>query len=191
MPRTYDMNKRNLQAKQTLKDILDSTESLLAEKALSDISLKEIASKAGTTVQTVLRHTGSRDGCLQAVAKRVAERVELQRGDIEPGNIEKAIRDLVDHYDKEGELVLNLLTQERSGDQKVGEFIQQGRDYHRRWVEQSFLPENQACDRTVVDALVVVTDIYAWKLLRLDLKRSKTETREVMILTIRKILEAS
>lgn len=189
MPRTYDMTKRSRQAAETRSGILDATENLLMEKPLSQIQLQEIAEKAGTTVQTVIRHMGSRDGCLKEVAKKVEKRVHLQRRMRDPKELDKALQDLIDHYELEGRLVLNLLKQEQMGDPDAAEFTKQGRVFHRHWVEKCFGLESDESNGVVVDALVAATDIYTWKLLRLDLGRSQTETYRVMMLTVNQIIQ--
>ncbi|NBC02194.1 MAG: hypothetical protein GVY20_00665, partial [Bacteroidetes bacterium] len=178
MARQYDMSKRSQQAHQTTEKIISATEELLKELPLSEINLNAIASKSDITVQTVLRHMESRDGCIKAVARRVAERIEQQRGMGNPDRVEQAIRNLVDHYETEGDLVLNLLAQE-SEDPTVAEFTNQGREYHRRWVRDSLLPVSSMPSRDLIDAIVAATDIYTWKLIRLDMGRSKTETEKV------------
>lgn len=189
MARQYDMSKRSQQAHQTTKKIISATEELLKELPLSEINLNSIASKSEITVQTVLRHMESRDGCIKAVARRVADRIEQQRMMGNPDRVEEAIRNLVDHYEAEGDLVLNLLAQENE-DPTVAEFTNQGREYHRRWVRHSLLPSSSQPGRELMDAMVAATDIYTWKLIRLDIGRSKVETANVIQLTVQQLLEA-
>lgn len=191
MPRTYDMSKRSQKAAQTTRNIIAVTERLLTEKSLEEINLKIIAQETDVTVQTVLRHMESRDGCLQAVAERVSSRVEKQRGSTEPGNIPNIIDTLIEHYEKEGRLVLNLLAQEYRGDTFASNFTNEGRAYHRKWVERSFSPHLSGKSSDVIDGLVAVTDVYTWKLVRLDLGRSRDKTKKVILNMVKKILEVS
>jgi len=191
MSRRYDNSRRAQQAAQTREDILAATERLLASRRLEDITLRVIAEEAGTTVQTVLRHMESRDGCFSAVAREVAARVREQRGNAAYDSIEAAIADLTDHYEAEGRLILNLLAQERDGNAFVAEMMRKGRAFHRRWVRRCFARGISRGDTAEIDALVVATDIYAWKLLRLDLGRSARATRRVMSDMVTRILEAA
>jgi len=191
MTRRYDNSRRAQQAAQTQEDILAATERLLARSLLDDITLEAIAREAGTTVQTVLRHMESRDGCFSAVAREVAARVREQRGNAAYDSIEAAIADLTDHYEAEGRLILNLLAQERDGNAFVAEMMRKGRAFHRRWVRRCFARDISRGDTAEIDALVVATDIYAWKLLRLDLGRSARATRRVMSDMVTRILEAA
>lgn len=189
MTRSYDMTKRSRQEAQTTANIVAATEQLLTGQSLDTINLKTIAYRAGTTVQTVLRHMGSRDGCLEAVARKVSGRVEQQRGNSGPGDIDNAINDLTKHYETDGKLILNLLKQEHSGDSFISVSIQKGRSYHRDWVERCFAPYLSDRDKETVDALVAATDIYIWKLLRLDLGRSRNAVQKIITKIVKRILE--
>lgn len=133
----------------------------------------------------------SRDGCLHAVVDRVSSRIEKQRGSIEPGNIPVIIETLIDHYEKEGKLVLNLLAEEQKGDSFASNFTNEGRAYHRNWVKRCFGPLISGKSSEITDEMVAATDIYTWKLLRLDLGRSRDKTRKIILNMVQKILEVS
>lgn len=178
--RPYDMTLRARRAAETTDRIVDAAEALLTEGPASAATLKAIAARAGVTVQTVLRHLGSRDGCLDAVGHRVAARVDEQRGRSAPGDVAGAIADLVSHYEADGRLILNLLAQEADGDPLVVRATEEGRRYHRRWVLRCFGPRLPDHVEARVDALVAATDLYVWKLLRLDLGRSREATEAVL-----------
>lgn len=201
--RTYDMTKRSRRAARTAEQIAAATEALLADTPVADVTLQSIADGAGVTVQTVLRHMGSREGCFEAAGARVAARVEAQRGRTEPGDIDGAIADLIQHYEAEGLLVLNLLAQESGENDLARQASETGRAYHRSWVKRCFAPQlaqlaSRSSDESerahehheAVDALVAATDLYVWKLLRLDLGRSVQATQAVVTRMVRAQLEA-
>lgn len=190
MARSYDMSRRSKKAEQTSRNIIAAAEWLLTEKSLEKVSLSNIAQEAGVTVQTVLRHMESREGCLHAVANRVLSRTENQRGAIASGTIPVIIESLIEHYEKEGKLVLNLLAQEHTGDSFASDFTNKGRAYHRKWVKRCFgahLSEKKAEN---IDQIVAVTDVYTWKLLRLDMGRSRDKTKKTILNMVNKTLEA-
>ncbi|MDZ7765786.1 MAG: TetR/AcrR family transcriptional regulator [Melioribacteraceae bacterium] len=191
MARKYNMTERSKLAAQTTGSIISATERLLTNRSLNDINLKAIAKEAGTTVQTVLRHMNSREGCIEAVAKVVTERVAKQRESSEYDTIEKKISGLIRHYESEGKLVLNLLAQEQKGDSFASDLTRQGRTFHRNWVEQSYKKYLPVKEKDTIDALVAVTDIYTWKLLRLDLGRSRNATKRIITNSVKKLLEAA
>jgi len=189
MPRTYDMSLRARRAAETAERVAEVAEDLLATGAVSDATLQAIADRAGVSVQTVVRHFGSRDGILEAVWRRVEERVVAGRGAIPAGDIEAALNALLDHYESEGRLVLNLLSQEAT-DPEALEVVRFGRDYHRAWVERCFGPLLPSQTTEVVDALVAATDLYVWKLLRLDMERSPAATHAVISLLVHAALQS-
>jgi AcrR family transcriptional regulator len=191
MTRSYDMTTRSRKEAETTTRILAATEHLLTEQSLEHVNLGNIAKRAGTTVQTVLRHMGSRDGCLEAVAREVSGRIARQRGMTSPGNIDDAIADLTEHYENDGRLILNLLTQEHSGDSFASAAIRKGRSFHRSWVQRCFAPYLHDRDAVTVDALLSATDLYVWKLLRLDLRRSRKSVRTIITTMVKRILEIS
>jgi AcrR family transcriptional regulator len=178
MPRTYDNSRRSRLAAETTERIAEMTEILLAGRPIGEVTLQAIADGAGVSVQTVLRHYGSREGCIEAAGKRMLARIDGQRGRTSPGEIDSALVTLLDHYEAEGRLILHLLAQEEM-DVTARSAVQQGRTYHRAWVERVFGPCLPSPDREVIDALVAATDLYIWKLLRLDLGRSRDETLSV------------
>ena len=90
------------------------------------------------------------------------------------------MRAIFDHYERRGPSVLSLLAQETL----TGEpDLSGGRREHRRWVAEVFGPQlaGYAPDRReeLIDELVVTTDVYTWKLLRVDgrLNRPTAERR--------------
>ncbi|TNE86068.1 MAG: TetR/AcrR family transcriptional regulator [Deltaproteobacteria bacterium] len=193
MTRTYDNRRRAERAALTAERIVDSTEALLGSEKEEAVTLKAIAERSGVTVQTVLRHMGSREGCIEAVVARVRDRVEAERGTSEPGDVDAALAGLLTHYESSGVFVLNLLAQESGSSELAREAVVQGRAYHRAWVERCFGPHldprGERWDADV-DALVAATDLYVWKLLRLDLGRSPEAARAVITRLVRAVLEA-
>jgi hypothetical protein len=140
-------------------------------------------------VQTVLRHMGSRERCVEAVADRVRARVAGQREQTAPGDVDAALRDLLAHYEAEGRLILRLLAQE-GYDDVARAAVDEGRAYHRAWVLRCFGPLLPPGDEQAVDALIGVTDLYLWKLFRLDLGRSTDATLHLLTRLVRAILES-
>jgi hypothetical protein len=85
-------------------------------------------------------------------------------------------------------LILNLLSQEHTNE-LAARAAREGRDYHRAWVLRCFGPMLEPADTTAVDALVAATDLYVWKLLRLDLGRSAEETTAAILRMVRSIAD--
>jgi AcrR family transcriptional regulator len=191
--RSYDMTVRGRQAALTTDRIVSATEALLRRLPVGEVTLEAVARDAGVSVQTVLRHLGSRQGCLDAAGARVMARVEAQRGSAgrghgDAGSVEDALAELVAHYEAEGRLVLHLLAQE-TVEPFARSAVETGRAYHRAWVLRGFGTRVDPGDADTVDALVAATDLYLWKLLRLDLGRSPGAVVRVMKRLVHGILE--
>lgn len=161
-PRSYRMTTRAAGAAETRDRILDAAIELAVETRRLDFSLSQVAARADRTVQTILRRFGSREGLIQQAVERASERVAAERRPAEPGDIAGALTLLVEHYEKWGGLMLRLLAQESDAD--AGLITANGRLLHRDWVTEVFAPESEQ----LTDLLVIATDLYTWKLLRLD-----------------------
>lgn len=176
--RTYTMTARSRSVEQTRTRILDATVALHFERLAADIALDDIAGRAGVSVQTVLRHFGSRADLVEAAFDHTTDEVVQERR-TPVGDVEAAVRVIVDHYESRGDGVLVLLAQELTED-LARRVTERGRAMHRAWVEEVFAPFLDRPDNDeVVDLLVVATDVYAWKLLRRDrgLSRDGSQAR--------------
>jgi AcrR family transcriptional regulator len=164
----------------TRQCLCDAALALYQEKPLDAITLKEIAERAGVTVQTILRHFQSKEGLFAVVATSLEEKVTQQREVAPVGDITGALNNLIDHYESVGLISLRSLTLEGRFLQ-IDETLKIGREYHRRWVERVFAPfivRSEESERgRLIAQLVTLCDVYTWKLLRFDavLTREQTE----------------
>jgi AcrR family transcriptional regulator len=174
----------------TRQRVLEAAVALHLRRLSADISLADVAAEAGVSVQTVLRHFGSREGLIEAALQWATDDVEQERR-VEPGDVAGAARAVVDHYELRGDGVLLLLAQEGS-EAFAARITTHGRGVHRRWVTSTFgplLPPGRQREE-VVDLLVVATDVYTWKLLRRDRHLSVARTRERVEALVRAVLAA-
>ena len=178
-PRSYTMTARARSVEQTRERILAATLHLHGQRFSSDIGLDHIADRAGVSVQTVLRHFGSRARLLEASIAWEQQAVAEER-QTPVGDVGAALRVLVDHYEARGDSVLMMLAQERT-EELARRVTDAGRQLHRQWVGDVFAPHlsSHPDPELLADLLVVATDVYAWKLLRRDrgLSRQRTEAR--------------
>jgi hypothetical protein len=63
-----------------------------------------------------------------------------------------------------------------------------GRAMHRSWVRDAFAPTTD--DEAVLDLLVVATDVYTWKLLRLDRGHTRAVTEQRILDLVQAVLAA-
>jgi AcrR family transcriptional regulator len=163
--------------------ILDAAEAAFYEQPGEEITLAAVAERAGVTVQTVLRRFGNRRALFGAALTRAATRVSRQRGSAPVGDVEGAVRVLVDHYEELGDRVLRMLGEEERN-RALHALTDVGRAYHREWCRHVFAPtlselEGVELERRTAQ-LVAVTDVYAWKLLRRDQGLSRKQTELAM-----------
>jgi AcrR family transcriptional regulator len=184
--RPYTMTTRARAVEETRLRIIAAGVSLHGERPVTEIGLDDIAGRAGVSVQTVLRHFGSRAGLDEASFEHAQRDVTEERR-TPVGDVAAAVHVIVDHYERRGDQALLMLAQE--GHQELmARITEQGKALHRAWVEEVFAPYlAEAVDaEELTDLLVVATDVYAWKLLRRDrrLTRARTEER------IRRLVDA-
>lgn len=185
--RPYRMGARAEAAEETRLRILDAVIGLHMERYYDQISLDDVAERAGVTVQTVLRRFDSKDQLIDVASEVARERVMSQRSEAPVGDIAGVVENLVDHYEEWGDGVLRLLAQE----DRVPAFrkaTDAGRTLHYEWVERTFAPllaerAGEARERLLAE-LVAVCDVYFWKILSRDLGLSREQTVLAMRETI-------
>jgi AcrR family transcriptional regulator len=181
--RIYRMRARADAAEQTGRAILGAASALWREQALDEVTLQEIAERAGVTVQTVIRRFGSKEGVFDAAIAADATGIEAERDVASEGDVDGALDVLLGHYERDGDAVLRTLALE--GRLAAADaIVARGRKAHRQWCARVFAPylpaRGAAGYAARLDAFVAATDIYLWKLLRRDLGRSVGRTRQVI-----------
>jgi AcrR family transcriptional regulator len=171
-------------AEATLKRVLEVAVRLFTDHPYDDVSLELVATEAGVSKRTVLRRFGSKEtlfgeAMTMARGEMIAHRQAAPVGDV-PG----AVANVVGQYERWGANRLRLLEQE-DRIPLIAEWVQGGREWHWGWVEQVFSPQlsglRGAERRRRIAALVVLTDVYTWRLLRLDLKLSRADTERTLV----------
>lgn len=185
--RPYTMRARAASTEATRGRILDVAVTLLATRFRSEIRLDDVAAGAQVSVQTVLNVYGSRAALLDLALERWLAELRKQRLRAEPGDTAGGLAALLNHYEKFGDLVIRNLAE-----QADPELIETGRTGHRQWVTRQFAPQlvdvSPARRRSLVDALVCACDVYTWKLLRRDMRRSRPDVEATMRTMVRALL---
>lgn len=181
--RQYNQKARAEAAEQTERNILAAVVDLWRKRHIDDITLQMIAERASVTVQTVIRRFGSKDGVIEAAIERDASGIVAQREIAGPGEVDRALDDLLAHYERDGDAVLRTLSVEDRFP-IARKITTAGRHVHRAACARVFGPHLPHPDDPIytarLDAYVAATDIFVWKLLRRDLARSADETGRVM-----------
>ncbi len=171
-------------AAETGRRILGAVHALLAEEPFDRITMGAVAERAGVTVQTVIRRFESKEGLLAAAVEAGRSEILAQRGGAPPGDRAAAVENLFAHYERWGRVMLRLLEHEhRLPD--VATLVGEGRAEHAAWVGRVFAVElaraaGPARSRLRTQ-LAAVSDVYVWKLLRLDLGVSRAEARSLVL----------
>jgi AcrR family transcriptional regulator len=172
--------------------ILNAAVEVFWELPTDQISLDEVARRAGVTVQTVIRRFGGRDGLLAAAVERESERIRSQRLQAPVGDVAGAVHVLVDHYEALGDRVLKMLAEE---DRIPGlrNIADRGRAVHAEWcgrVFTSVLRRVQHADRARrLAQFVTVCDVYTWKLLRRQAGLSRLQTELALLELLKPLSE--
>ena len=190
--RTYQMRARADSSDATRQRILDATVEGLQVRRPSEIRLADVAGAAGVTVQTVLRVFGTKSHLVATASTRFRDRILAQRETASAGDIAGTISALFDHYEELGDFVIRNLADEDAQPDLRG-WLEMGRRAHRESIERQFDPQlAHRKDREVVlDALVIACDVYTWKLLRRDGRKSRADAEGSVQFMVSRLLEVA
>jgi AcrR family transcriptional regulator len=188
--RPYRMRARADAASATASRVHDVALELFTEQPYDEVSLEEIAKRAHVTKRTVLRRFGSKEELFLRAMERGGSG-EMRRRDAVPvGDVAAAVANVVESYERWGPNRLRLLSQE-DRIPVVAKDVKEGRRYHWSWVKRTFAPLihglGGAARKRRVAALVALTDVYTWKLLRRDLGLSRGDTERTIVELISKL----
>lgn len=182
MAKRYSMELRAAAAEATHERILVAAQEAFLERWYDEVTLAEVARRAGVSGQTIINHFGGKDQLFAAAHARLGEELVDRRYRAEPGDVAQAIDALLEDYEVTGDSVVRLLALEEKVP-ALGKMIAGGRKGHREWVETMFqAPE-------LVPELIVATDVYSWKLLRRDQGLSREDTAAAIRHMVQAILD--
>jgi AcrR family transcriptional regulator len=189
--RGYDMTGRAVKAAATKQRICDCAVELYCSRAVEDFTLDEVAVRANTTVQTILRDFGSKDELVYAALDQMA------RGGVflkptPPGDAEAAVTAFFEIYESIGDMVIRRLSEEMRRP-ALKPLLDEGRKHHRLGVEAAFAPQlaliSSAGRARLLAALTVLTDVYVWKLLRRDMGFARTASEAIVLQMINGVIQ--
>jgi AcrR family transcriptional regulator len=180
--RSYVMTARAAKAEATKARIRASAMDVYLHEPIEDFTLETVASRAGTTVQTVLRIFGSKDELVYAALDEMAAGGVFLRP-APPGDIKAAVSAFFDIYESVGDLVMERLNEERRRP-ALKPTLEQGRENHRDGVKTVFAPQlgrlHGAARAQLLTILVVLTDVYVWKLVRRDMALGRAAAEAIV-----------
>lgn len=177
------MTARATSAAATRERVLDAAWRCFTTGPYEDVRLREIADEAGVSVQTLHASFGSKDELLTAAFVWWGQRIVAGRETAPTNDVGAAIAVLYDHYEAHGEAVLSMLAQEQRIP-AIRQLTDAGRAYHRDWAARTFGASlrglrGQARERRLI-AIVLATDLLAWKLLRQDMRLDRRRAEAVV-----------
>ena len=188
--RTYTMDARARSAASTRERIVRAATDLFLEHRYDDVTLAAIAEAAEVSHQTVLNHFQSKEGVVLGVVDVLKDETMTVRR-AEPGDVEGAVRALVDDYEQMGDANVRWATSDLDS---LAEPLDMARASHREWLVDLFgddLPKRGKARQRAVNALHAATDVYTWKLLRRDLRLGRAETEKTMVDLVVGVLRGS
>jgi AcrR family transcriptional regulator len=190
--RRYRMGARAESKAATGERILEAAIAVFDENPTSQVTMPAIAARAGVSVQTMMRHFGSRDGVFAASVAHLSQKMGADRGPPPVGDVRAAVGPLVDHYERFGDRILRLLAEEPTNP-TFHMLAEGGRIYHLHWCETAFGPALEGLRgvkrERLIAQFVTLTDIQTWKLLRRDRGLSKRQTKEALYELIEPLTE--
>jgi len=178
------MSARAEAAEQTGHRIVDAMLKRFSSAPYDQIRLEDVADDAAVTVQTVLRHFGSKSGVMRAVVQRELGTIAAARAAADTSDPERTIAELVAHYERYGALILKAYSEAPFIDGLV-ELVGAGRRHHLDWCRDAFAehlepgldPTTRARRRA---QLTAICDATTWRILRVDLGLSRAQTRQAL-----------
>ena len=178
----YNMELRAAAAEATRERILMAAAEVFLDRWYDDVTLAQLAQRAGVSGQTVINHYGGKEQLATAAYEYLSKQITLRRYTPEPGDVKGAVEALVEDYEITGDAVMRMLALEEKV-ATLGPLLERGRKGHREWVETMF-PAPQ-----LVPELIVATDVYAWRLLRRDQGLGREETAAAIRHMVQAILD--
>ena len=189
--RRYAMAARAAKAEATKARIRLSAMELYCQRPIEDFTLEEVADRAGVAVRTVLRAYPSKDELIYAALDEMAAGGVYLKP-TPPGDIKAGVSAFFDIYETVGDLVLQRLSDERRRP-GLKPSLDQGRENHRDGVKVIFAPQLEqrrgAARAELFNMLVVITDVYVWKLLRRDMALTRPAAEAIVRKMIFSIIE--
>ena len=189
--RRYAMAARAAKAEATKARIRVSAMELYCQRPIEDFTLEEVADRAGVAVRTVLRAYPSKDELVYAALDEMAAGGVYLKP-TPPGDIKAGVSAFFDIYETVGDLVLQRLSDERRRP-GLKPSLDQGRENHRDGVKVIFAPQLEqrrgAARSELFSMLVIMTDVYVWKLLRRDMALTRPAAETVVGKMIFSIIE--
>jgi len=187
--RAYRQTARAEAVQETRRRIASAFWDFAQTRWLDDITLDQVAARSGVTVRTIIRQFGGKEGLVASASDFP------NAGNVPPAkataDADVALDELLKLYEERGDAMVRALAQQLRHPY-LSAPPASARAVHSADVAEIFASQLARLGpdehRTVLDALVVATDVNAWKRLRRDMGRTEGETRVVVRAMVKAIL---
>lgn len=190
--RPYRQSARALSVQSTRRRIAEAFFHCWRERWFDEITLEDIAQRAGVSVRTLMRQFDSKEGLVAGSVSYMAPDI-IDRRMVAPGDVGAVIEQLFDDYELNGDATIRALAQETRLP-ALAPLLAAGRAGHRAVTLANFAPRLEAMPqhhrRRALDALVIATDVSTWKLLRRDMGRTKAQSQATVKMMVDAVLAA-
>jgi AcrR family transcriptional regulator len=178
----------------TRESILDAAVELFAPAWFDEVTLADVARRAGVSQQTVVNHFGSKiELYLAGLRERFAPSVAHVRSSAVPGDVPSIVDAVLNDYETTGDGTLRTLALAGRNDE-LARLVEDGRRAHREWVAAVFAPNlsglrGRRRERRL-RLLVAVLDVTMWGQLRRTDGLGVRDTREDLVALVTGVLAA-
>jgi AcrR family transcriptional regulator len=183
--RSYRQGRRAQDAQARTEAILEAAVELYKERPFEQITLADVAEKAGVGLQTLIRRVQTKDGLIRAANAWTAERIGGARGEPESSDPAAVAAALERQYEAWGALIARGLRDEELSP-ALAEGAEAGRAAHAAWIDAAFA--RQIDGPRMRAQLIAACGVELWLVLRHDVGLSADETRDTVADLIRKII---
>jgi AcrR family transcriptional regulator len=182
MARRYEMAGRTAAMQRTREVILDAAVELFTPAWFDEVTLADIARRAGVSQQTVVNHFGSKiDLYLAGLSERYVPEVLAVRGSAVVGDVTSIVGAVVTDYETTGDGTVKTLATAARAPELVP-VVEGGRASHHDFVRRVFAPQlakrrGRPRER-LVRLLAAVLDVRMWHQLRREEGLDVAETSE-------------
>jgi AcrR family transcriptional regulator len=185
--RPYRQRRRAEAAEARTGAIREAALDAFMAKPFDQITLADVAERAGVGVQTLIRRVQNKDGLVRLVNEWVAAAIREARGEPDSSDPAAVAAALERQYEGFGALIDRSLRQEEASPALAAN-AQGGRRAHREWIEAAFAAEIAARGPALTGQLVGLCGVELWLVLRRDGGLTAEQTRETIAHLIRSVL---
>lgn len=186
--RVYRQRARAASAAETEARIRDAANTAFASQYFEQVSLDDIARRAGVRVPTILRHFGSKEHLFVLSTHALMQASQRTRAQMTPGTLQDVVTLVVEHFEQHGPMILHFLNQEEQI-AAIRAVTDEGRRYHRQWVRDMVTPLlpplNDAAQERLMLQFYGLTDVRFWQTLHHSLQQTRIDTERSLFVLMK------